>query len=286
MTAHGSYRNTVPRRRRDPAEVAAIIEAGVSRGVDLVESFLAATGRGPRAGSKALAVEHRKAVAANKREIARHRGRLATLRTEVTGGAVVAATGATIGLIDVVTPMDGPLWLWFGAAGVGLLVSVRARLKLRHVGPVPRELELVGPPAALPRGAAGAAEVARFTAVRVQVMTLAPSLDRLYPGSGDELRRADNEAAVPLTALAERLRVLDQLQRELPGTGAAASAAASAKEVGLRLAAGCATYDELLAAAARLLAAPDPSRSTEQILAPAVDAMVAYAHGLQRAADL
>ncbi len=263
-----------------------MIEAGVSRGVDLVESFLAVTGRGPRSGSKALAVEHRKAVAANQREVSRYRGRVSRLRTQVTGGAVVAGAGATIGLIDVVTPMDGPLVLWFGAAAAGLVVSVRARLKLRHVGPAPRELELAGPPPALPRGAAGAAEVARFTTVRVQVMTMAPSLDRLYPGAGDELRRADNEAAVPLTALAERLRVLDQLQRELPGTGAAASAAASATQVTARLATGCATYDELLAAAARLLAAPDPTRSTEAILGPAVDAMVAYAHGLERAADL
>ena len=117
-------------------------------------------------------------------------------------------------------------------------------------------------------------------------MNMAPSLERLYPGSGDELRRADNEAAGPLTALAERLLVLDQLQRELPGTSAAASAAASAELVRGRLAEGCATYDELLAAAARLLAAPDMTRSTSEILGPAVDAMLAYAHGLQRAADL
>lgn len=286
MTGHGSYGNTVTKPRRDPAEVAASIEAQVARGLDLVESFLATTGRGPKAGSKALAVEHRKAVAANKREVSRYRGRVARLKSQVTGGAVVAGAGGAIGLIDVVTPAEGPFWLWFGAAGIGLAVSVRARLKLRRVGPGPRELDLVGPPPALPRGAFGAAEVARFTAVRVQVMTMAPSLDRLYPGAGDELRRADNEAAGPLTALAERLRVLDQLQRELPGTSAAASAATSATQVAARLATGCSTYDELLAAAARLLAAPDPTRSTEQILAPAVDAMVAYAHGLQRAADL
>jgi hypothetical protein len=276
----------VTRPRRDAAELAASIEAQVSRGLDLVDSFLSVTGRGPKSGSKALAVEHRKAVAANQREVARYRGRIGRLRSQVTGGAVVAGVGGTVGLIDVVTPVDGPLLLWFGAAGLGLVISVRARMKLRHVGPPPRELELVGPPPALPRGAFGSAEVARFTAVRVQVMTMAPTLDRLYPGAGDELRRADNEAAGPLTALAERLRVLDQLQRELPGTSAATSAASASKDVAARLATGCATYDELLAAAARLLAAPDPTRSTEQILAPAVDAMVAYAHGLERAADL
>jgi hypothetical protein len=276
----------VTKARRDPAELAALIEERVSRGIDLVDSFLAVTGKGPRASSKTLALEHRKAVAANRREVARHRTRVGTLKSEVTGGAVVAGVGGSIGLIDALTGPPSSLWLWFGAAGIGLLVSIRGRMGLRKVGPAPRELALVGPPPTIPRGAVGAAEVARFTSVRVQVMNMAPSLDRLYPGSGDELRRADNEAAGPLTALAERLVVLDQLQRELPGTSAASTATRSAEVVRARLAEGCGTYDELLAAAARLLAAPDMSRSTTEILAPAVDAMVAYAHGLQKASDL
>ena len=207
--------------RRDPAELAALIEQRVSRGIDLVDSFLAVTGKGSRASSKTLAVEHHKAVAANRREVARHRTRVSTLRTEVTGGAVVAGVGGSIGLIDALTGPPSSLWLWFGAAGVGLVVSIRARGRLRKVGPAPRELALVGPPPAIPRGAVGSAEIARFTSVRVQIMNMAPSLERLYPGAGDELRRADNEAAGPLTALAERLVVLDQLQRELPGTSAA-----------------------------------------------------------------
>ena len=274
------------RSRRDPAELAALIEQRVTRGLDLVDSFLAVTGRGPKVSSKALALEHRKAVAANQRDVSRYRLRVNRLKSEVTGGAVVAGVGGSIGLIDAVGGAPSSLWLWFGAAGVGLLVSVRARVKLRSVGPEPRQLALVGPPPAITRGAVGSAEIARFTSVRVQIMNMAPSLERLYPGSGDELRRADNEAAGPLTALAERLVVLDQLQRELPGTSAAASAATSADLVRARLSDGCATYDELLSAAARLLAAPDATRSTSDILSPAVDAMVAYAHGLQRASDL
>jgi hypothetical protein len=276
----------VTKPRRDPAEVAALIEQRVAKGIDLVESFLAVTGRGAKASNRALAIEHRKAVAANQREVLRHRTRVGTLKSEVTGGAVVAGVGGTIGLIDVLSGPPSSLWLWFGAAGVGLLVSTRARLKLRKVGPAPAQLALVGPPPSIPRGAIGAAEVNRFTSVRVQIVSIAPSLDRLYPGSGDELRRADNEAAGPLTALAERLVVLDQLQRELPGTSAATQAEQSAAIVRQRLADGCATYDELLAAAARLLAAPDMTRSTAEVLTPAVDAMLAYAHGLQKAADL
>jgi hypothetical protein len=254
--------------------------------MDLVDSFLAATGKGARGPSRALELEHRKAVAANRREVARHRARVGSLKAQVTGGAVVAGVGGSIGLIDAVAGPPSSLWLWFGAAGVGLLVSVRGRLRLGKVGPAPGELSLVGPPPSIPRGAIGAPEVVRFTSVRAQVLTVAPQLDRLYPGSGDELRRADNEAAGALTALAERLVVLDQLRRELPGTAAATTAATSADVVRQRLADGCATYDRLLAAAAQLLSAPDITRSTSEVLSPAVDAMLAYAHGLERAADL
>ena len=206
----------------------------------------------------------------------------------MTGGAVVAGVGGAIGVIDAAAPgWDTlPLWMWFGGAAIGLFVSVRARLRLRTIGPPPIVLDPVAPPPVLPRGAVGSGEVGHFTSVRVQIVTIAPQLDRLYPGSGAELRRADLEAAAPLTALCERLLVLDQMQRELPGTSAAASAATSAALVRSRLADGCTKYDELLAAAARLLSAPDMTRSTDAILGPAVDAMVAYAHGLSRAADL
>ena len=191
--------------------------------------------------------------------------------------AVVTAAGGSV---------PGPAPLWFVAAGIGLVVSLRGRRRLRRMSPAPERLELVGPPPRLRRGAVGAAEVARFSSVRVQIMTMAPSLDRLHPGAGDELRRADLEAAGPLTALCERLSVLDDLQRELPGTSAASTASASAVVVRDRLAEGCETYDALLAAAAQLLAAPDLGRRTSDVLAPAVDAMLAYAYGLARADDL
>jgi len=270
-----------------------MIEQGVARGLDLVDSFRMVTGKAPRSSSKALALEHRKAVEANRKSLTRHRVRSQSYQSQSTGGAVVAGVGGTLGLIDVVAEtaassggVPGPAWMWFTAAGIGLLVSVRGRMRLRRLGPPPSVLEPVAPPPALPSGRVGSVEISRLTSVRVQVMTMAPALDRLYPGSGDELRRADNEAAGPLTALAERLVVLDQLQRELPGTSAARQAAASSEVVRARLDEGCSTYDELLAAAARLLAAPDVTRSTSDILGPAVDAMLAYAHGLQRAADL
>jgi hypothetical protein len=278
----------VTKSRRDPAELAALIEQGMAKGLDVVDAFRAATGKGPHKQSKALEVEHRKALAANRKTVSTYTNRLHTLKSEMTGGAVVAGVGGAVGVIDAVSGgfMFGPAWMWLGGAAIGLVVSVRARLRLKHVGPPPIVLDPVAPPPVLPRGSVGSGEVTRFTSVRVQIVSIAPQLDRLYPGSGAELRRADLEAAAPLTALCERLLVLDQLQRELPGTSAATSAARSAELVRTRLADGCSTYDELLAAAARLLSAPDMTRSTAAILGPAVDAMLAYAHGLQRAADL
>lgn len=277
---------------RDPAELAAFIEQSVAAGRDLVDYWRMATGKTPKNQSKALALAHRKELEANRRQVRRYRRRQESAQAQVTGGAVVAGVGGAIGLFDVVAELGsssgapGPAWMWLGAAGIGLFVSLRGRMRLRRVGPAPRVIEPVAPPPALPKGRSGSVEISRFTSVRVQVMSMAPALDRLYPGAGDELRRADAEAAVPLTALAERIVVLDQLQRELPGTSAARQAAESTDVLRARLAEGCDTYDELLAAAARLLAAPDATRSTAAVLGPAVTAMVAYAHGLQRAADL
>ncbi|MDP1878429.1 MAG: hypothetical protein Q8M17_12830 [Actinomycetota bacterium] len=278
--------------RRDPAELAALIEQGVARGLDLVDSWRVATGKAPKGQVKALAIQHRRELEANRKSLRKHRAKIQSAQSQVTGGAVVAGVGGAVGLFDVIAELTassgapGPAWMWLGAAGLGLFVSIRGRMRLHRIGPEPHVVEPVAPPPSLPRGRMGAEEVSRLTSVRVQVMTMAPALDRLYPGAGDELRRADAEAAGPLTALAERLVVLDQLQRELPGTSAARQASASADVVRGRLADGCDTYDELLAAAARLLAAPDAHRSTAAILGPAVNAMLAYAHGLQRAADL
>jgi len=277
----------VSKKRRDPAELVALIEERVAKGLDLVDAFRSATGKGPRGANKALEVEHRKALAANRTAVRRHTSKVQSLKTEMTGGAVVAGVGGAIGVMDVATAgVAGPAWFWLGGAVIGLVVSVRARQRLKTVGPPPIILDPVAPPPVLPRGAVGATEVARFSAVRVQIVNITPQLEKLYPGSGQELRRADLEAAGPLTAQCERLLVLNQIQHDLPGTTAATQAAESAELVRARLAQGCEKYDELLAAAARLLAAPDYTRSTEAILGPAVNAMLAYAHGLQRVADL
>ena len=144
--------------RRDPAELAALIEQGVAKGLDLVDAFKSVTGKGPRGTSRALEIEHRKALAANRKLVSQHRSKVNGLKTEMTGGAVVAGVGGSIGLVDVAANLGGgdvflPTWLWFGSAAIGLIVSVRARRRLKTVGPAPAPIAPVAPPPALPRGA-------------------------------------------------------------------------------------------------------------------------------------
>jgi len=106
----------------------------------------------------------------------------------------------------------------------------------------------------------------------------------LHPAAGKELVNADAQAAGALNALCERLLVLHQLAASLPGTAAANSATSAAGVVASRLDVGCDSYDNLLAAAAELLASPD---LTEMVnLQPAADSLIAYSHGLMRASDL
>ena len=128
--------------RRDPAELAALIEQGVAKGLDLVDAFKSVTGKGTRGTNRALELEHRKALAANRKVVSQYRGRVQGLKTQMTSGAVVAGVGGSMGLIDVAANLSGgdvfgPTWLWLGSAAVGLFVSVRARQRLKHVGPPP-----------------------------------------------------------------------------------------------------------------------------------------------------
>lgn len=287
--SHTTYRNPVSGKRRDATELAALVELGISRGLDVVDAFMAVAST--PASSRALAREHRRALQAQQRILRRHEKRVTRLRRTATGGTVVAGAAGSIGILDVAIEAGGsagafgPWPLWFVIAGVGGLAAWRARVRLRAMPSPNLPAISAAPPQAIPRSAIGSSEVSRFISVRMQLGRVASSVDSLHPGAGDELRRADAQAAGPLTALAERLSLLHQLQVELPNSTAADAARASAFVVSERLASGCATYEELLAAAARLLAAPDPGQTTTVILDPAVQAMVAYAHGLQRASD-
>jgi len=120
----------------------------------------------------------------------------------------------------------------------------------------------------------------------VQTVQVIRAIEPLHADAAAEIRSADSQAAPALNALAERLRVLDEMARKMPGSTAADSARDSARAVTEQLDRGSAGYDVLLAAAARLLAEPSLARPVPEVLEPASSALIAYAHGLRTASQI
>lgn len=285
----------VGKKRRDPEELARLVETGLARGLDLVDAFRSATARYPGGGGpgvRSLERQHRKAVEQHRKAVKRYERTVSSLRTQATAGTAVAGVAGTVGAIDVVTEavtsqagVYGPSWMWLGGAVIGGVTAFAARRRLRETKP-PAPLTLpLPPPAPLPPTARGAAESARLSALRVQLAQVVPAVARLHPGAAEELLRADSDAAPAMNALVERLAVLHRIEQDMPGSQPAVAAGAAGEEVRVRLASGVTTYERLLAASATLLAAPDPGRSADEVLGPAVDGLTAYAHGLTRSAQ-
>ena len=274
---------------RDRDSFAALVQTGIERGLDVVEAWRAARDSRP---SRDLAQRRQQAIAAHQREVRAYERRQSRLSARIVGGTAVAGVAGTVGVIDVIAEVTtaqagvyGPSWIWLGGAIVGAVVAVTGRSARARLAPPPEFTVPAAPPPTLPRDAIGAAEAGRLIRLRVQLAELVPALERLQPDAAQELRRADLEAAPPLHALIERLDVLDRMRRELGPTKAGHAARVAAEDVRVRLDAGCVTYEQLLTASASLLAAPDVSRSTAAVLSPAVQALQAYTHGLQRSAD-
>lgn len=289
-----AYRRPVGKRRKgeDSEAFVRAVQVGIEKGLDVVEAWRQARASRPSPEVRALQQQHAAAVAAHQREVARYQRGVSRLQTQQTAGTVVAGLAGTVGVIDVVAEVVtaqagvyGPSWIWLGGAVLGAVAAISARRQRRRLPPPPTPVALPPPPVMLPAEAIGAVEASRLTSLRVQLSQVVPALDHLHPGAAQELRRADLEAAPPLHALTERLAVLHRMRQDMPGTAAADAATAAAIDVRERLAQGCGTYERLLAASATLLAAPDMSRSTEDVLGPALQAMSAYAHGLKRAAE-
>ena len=78
----------------------------------------------------------------------------------------------------------------------------------------------------------------------------------------------------------ERLASLDRIEWEMPGSRAAVAAVEAGVVVTGRLRAGADALEELLAAAARMLAAPDIGDGVPDALAPAIMSLEAFTHGL------
>jgi hypothetical protein len=277
------------RDRKERQAFTAVVQAGIERGLDVVEAWRAARASKP---SRELEARRQQAIAAHAREVHRYERRKAQLSTRTIAGTAVAGVAGTVGVIDVVAEVAtsdaavyGPSWMWLGAAVIGAVTAIIARRRQATLAPPAAFRAPIGPPPLLRPDAIGAVEAARLTRLRLQLAEVVPALDSLHPAAAHDLRDADQEASPPLHALVTRLDVLDRMRRDLDASAAKDAATTAAEQVRTRLDAGCQTYEMLLTASASLLAAPDVSRSTDEVLTPAIEALSAYTHGLQRSAE-
>ena len=259
------------RQPRTPAEISAMVEAGIARGLSVIDAFTAAT------GNKTLNRAYKMELVTEKKAHRRYQARLDSLRFGAIAGGGIALTSGTLAIVNTAPG------LWILSAGGALLSLVSIR-RWRRLGSRPEARNLVPPATPLPRGAIGRDCVKRYLAVRTQVVNMSASVSVLHSDAGREMLHADAEAAVALNALCDRLLVLHQLSASLPGTAAATSADNAAVIVASRLELGCESYDNLLSAAAELLASPDIGGTVN--LQPAANSLIAYSYGLMRASDL
>ena len=276
----------------DRDQFARVVQAGISRGMDVVDAWKQARAQRPSAQARALRAEHDRRLAEQQRALRRHQRRQRTLDNEVTGGVAVAGVAGTLGVLDIILESTastagvyGPAWIWIALAAGGGLVAAGARRKRAQLPPAPRVDAVALAPATVPPDAIGAEQAQRLTSLRLQLAQVIPAIERLHPDAAADLRRADLEAAPQLHALVDRLVVLHGIRVEMAGTQAEPAATSAAVEVRERLTTGCATYERLIAASATMLAAPDIARGTDEVLAPALEGLTAYTHGLKRAAN-
>lgn len=276
----------------DRDQFARVVQAGISRGMDVVDAWRQARAQRPSAQARALQIEHDRRLAEQQRALRRHQRRQRRLDNEVTGGVAVAGVAGTLGVLDIIiestaatSGVYGPAWVWVALAAGGGVVAAVARRKRAQLPPPPRVDAIPSAPAAIPAHAIGAEQAQRLTSLRLQLAQVIPAIERLHPDAAADLRRADLEAAPQLHALVDRLVVLHGIRIEMAGTQAEAAATSAAVEVRERLTTGCATYERLIAASATMLAAPDIARGTDEVLAPALEGLTAYTHGLKRAAN-
>ena len=262
------------------AELAAAVEAGVRKGLDLVDAFM-----GTPAGRRELARESKRTEVEARKAKNAHALRRVQAQVMTIGGTAVGASAGTIGVIDVVATGPGGIG-WFIVSGIGAVAAVIGGRRWRRLAPFTALPTIPSPPVLVRRGAIGHDSVARYTAVRVQTVQVIRAIEPLHADAAVEIRSADAQVAPTLNALADRLRVLDEMARQMPGSQAAAQAQQAAHSVSKQLDQGSAGYDVLLAAAARLLASPDLGTPVSKVLEPASSALIAYAHGLRVASRI
>jgi hypothetical protein len=260
------------------------LERAVQLGMDLVRQAreAAKSNSAPASRDRQMAEAHRAALVRYEGQVRQHQGRIAGAKAGVVaGGAGTAVLGlstvASAGSPGQMIILGG---LTAGTAALGWRARRRAKDLEAHP-PVPQLPPL--PPARLRPGARGADQADRVANALLHLYDLVPNVGRLYPQAGQELWRAVSDVEPLLRGQVERLASLDRIEWEMPGSKAAEAAIAAGTEITGRVRAGADALEELIAAAARMLAAPDIGDGVPDALAPAIDSLDAFAHGLHAA---
>ena len=260
------------------------LERAMQLGMDLVRQAREAAKATsvPASRDRQMAEAHRAALVRYEGQVRQHQGRVAGAKAGmVAGGAGTAVLGlstvASVGSPGQMIFLGG---LTTGMAALGWRARRRAKDLEAHP-PVPQLPPL--PPARLRPGARGADQADRVANALLHLYDLVPNVGRLYPQAGQELWRAVSDVEPLLRGQVDRLASLDRIEWEMPGSRAADAAIAAGTEIAGRLRAGADALEDLIAAAARMLAAPDIGEGVPDALAPAIDSLDAFAHGLNAA---
>ena len=268
----------------DLARLSARVQELVSQGRDIAQAYAEARAAAPTKALAKIDRQQNQVAAKHEKALQRHASRVAARHRNAVTLTAVSGASAVLGVIDAASSaLPGAPWMWLCGAAVTAVLAVRTRYQAQHATapttPPPAVATLNGA-SSLRRDATGWPEAQGLLAVRRQVVAMVPAVTSLHPDAGRALARADAEAGPVLSAQVSRLVLLDQVVRDLPGTQAALAGRTAAVQVQQRLGDGVRRYDELLAAAARMLAAPDLGRDLADVLGPAADELTAYAHGL------
>ncbi len=228
---------------------------------------------------------HRAAAARHARDVRRHQVRVAGLRAQMIAGGTGAVVLGAASAASATAGSTGEMALTGALAAASGAWAVVVRRRGRRVEAHPPTAQLPPlPPARLRPGARGADQADRVANALLHLYDVIPSIGGLHPQAGAELAASVSLVDPLLRRQVERLASLDRIEWEMPGSRAAQAAAASGGEVAERLRVGADALEDLVAAAARMLAAPDLADGATDLLAPAIDSLDAFAHGL-RAAD-
>ncbi len=272
-----------PYQGRQPAETLGAQAATAARAA-------AAFYRGWKSGrsyTNPMDVERERQTEKHQAALTKYRSDLASLRARLVAGTGAAIAGAAVAASSLdAMPAEAPLAVLGGSAVIiGAWQALRGRSGLQQLQEPDPPPATVPPAPALPAGSPGSDLSMQVTGFRMNIMELLPSVEQLHPEAADQIRAADAATAPGLNALVERIRSMQRIMQQMPGTPAAQSARVSIQAMTIRLSEGANAYQELLGAVIALSAAPALTGGPQTTLRPAIQDMHAYAAGLERAAD-